>query len=443
VLAAALFSVPAHAINGARLIGQGTASRSMGGVGVAMPQDTIAAWASNPAAAAFLPITDEFWVDFAVSVLAGGGSATLDLQEGSSFGSDKTLAPVFNNALLLPAPQLMRGLLLGFSTTATGGFGVDYRNDALDQPSFFDLGGGKAAPLTSGLYSRFQAVTLAMDGACSITDWLSVGVAPSLVLSSLDLRSGTSAGTSVGVQVGVAGRPHENVALGASYSITSSATLDKVTDLDADGRADVLKSQLPQVVALGAAVSVLEKRILIETDLRWLGWSHAAGFADNDWRDQWVVALGAQARLSQALALRAGYNYGRQPVRVHNDFDGTAPVSVGGTHVPQYYFETARLIGIPALTQHHITAGFVLEVLPLLSLAAGAVLTPAESLREQGSDVLGRGATITAHNRVSFSVEFGLSFKLPLPKEPAAQGAAAPASLPRWWQPGAGAASAR
>jgi len=54
-----------------------------------------------------------------------------------------------------------------------------------------------------------------------------------------------------------------------------------------------------------------------------------------NWKDQWVYALGADYRLSDRLTLRAGYNYGTNPV----------PSS---TLTPLF----------PATTERHLTAGF-------------------------------------------------------------------------------------
>ncbi len=54
----ALSATSALATNGDNLIGIGPTSRSMGGVGIAAPQDAISAIFSNPATLAFTPAPD-------------------------------------------------------------------------------------------------------------------------------------------------------------------------------------------------------------------------------------------------------------------------------------------------------------------------------------------------------------------------------------------------
>ena len=62
---AVLLATPAMATNGDNLIGVGPISRSMGGVGIAAPQDAISAVFSNPAAMCFGPFCPTSQVDFA------------------------------------------------------------------------------------------------------------------------------------------------------------------------------------------------------------------------------------------------------------------------------------------------------------------------------------------------------------------------------------------
>ena len=62
----ATLSPAAFATNGTLLIGVGPISRSMGGVGVAAPQDAIGAVFANPAAMCFGPYCPSSQFDFAV-----------------------------------------------------------------------------------------------------------------------------------------------------------------------------------------------------------------------------------------------------------------------------------------------------------------------------------------------------------------------------------------
>jgi long-chain fatty acid transport protein len=50
-------------------------------------------------------------------------------------------------------------------------------------------------------------------------------------------------------------------------------------------------------------------------DIRWINWKNAKGYKEFQWNDQWVIALGGEFKPMQKLALRAGYNYGKSPIR--------------------------------------------------------------------------------------------------------------------------------
>ncbi|RLB13673.1 MAG: hypothetical protein DRG82_15240 [Deltaproteobacteria bacterium] len=59
---------------------------------------------------------------------------------------------------------------------------------------------------------------------------------------------------------------------------------------------------------------------MAEINVRWYNWADAKGYEDFDWDNQWVFALGVQYRPVGKLALRAGFNYGKNPVNEHNAF---------------------------------------------------------------------------------------------------------------------------
>jgi long-chain fatty acid transport protein len=96
--------------------------------------------------------------------------------------------------------------------------------------------------------------------------------------------------------------------------------------------------------------------------VKWINWSDAEGFEDFDWNDQWVFAVGAQLEAIDNLFFRVGYNYAENPVDEHNGWTNTDFVDVQGKSLPQYYYETFRVIGFPAIVEHHITAGIGYEL---------------------------------------------------------------------------------
>jgi long-chain fatty acid transport protein len=97
-------------------------------------------------------------------------------------------------------------------------------------------------------------------------------------------------------------------------------------------------------------------------DIRWINWKNAKGYKEFQWKDQWVIGLGGEFKPTQKLALRAGYNYGKSPIR------GGAKNPMNANNIPNFaapfsdfYIAWFNLIGFPAITEHHITLGLGYE----------------------------------------------------------------------------------
>ena len=136
---------------------------------------------------------------------------------------------------------------------------------------------------------------------------------------------------------------------GTLVSDQSALGLGKVTyhNVNLDGFA------LPREIALGLAVHP-DADWLLSIKLDWLDWSHAltittvsasdpdnpaaipslAASATNNWRNQWVMAVGGAYRYDAYTLLYMGYNHGRNPVPTQH---------------------TNPLLG--AITKHHLTLG--------------------------------------------------------------------------------------
>ena len=72
--------------------------------------------------------------------------------------------------------------------------------------------------------------------------------------------------------------------------------------------------------------------------------------------------MGGEFKPTQKLALRAGYNYGKSPIR------GGAKNPMNANNIPNFAapfsdFQIAwfNLIGFPAITEHHVTLGLGYE----------------------------------------------------------------------------------
>jgi long-chain fatty acid transport protein len=128
-------------------------------------------------------------------------------------------------------------------------------------------------------------------------------------------------------------------------------------DMTVTGTVTIKDFEWPWVIGGGVAFDASEK-LMLAFDLKYIGWESAmkdfkmsfkadetaenGGFAGlemdanlyQNWENQLVIALGGAFEATEALTLRAGYNYGKNPV-------------------PDQYVNAL----FPAIVEHHITLG--------------------------------------------------------------------------------------
>ena len=169
-------------------------------------------------------------------------------------------------------------------------------------------------------------------------------------------------GFGFGVKLGGLYKISDRLSLGAAYTSKMRLTLDGtlVANLSAVGLgkvtyrdASIEGMALPQEVDVGFAVRPVPP-LLVAVKVAWLDWSGAletstlrAASPDNpgappalslpstlNWSDQYVFAIGIAYDVTEKLILRAGYNYGSNPVP-----------------------ENSLNPLLAAITEHHITFG--------------------------------------------------------------------------------------
>jgi len=361
IMLIATLSPAAFATNGTQLIGIGPISRSMGGVGVAAPQDAISAVFSNPAAMCFGPYCPSSQFDFAGTLFMPEQKAEIQAsgQTYKANSRDNNYAiPAIGFSV--PVGGAESRLRFGLSAYGVSGLGVDYRDTELDQanPNF----GGN--PVAAGTYTNLQLMKFAPTLGYQITPMISAGASFQINYSTLDLGDGTVAAYSYGVKLGGIYKPIDQLSLGLTYTSPQKATYNHVYNFDGspDGSRENLTLEQPQEVGLGVAYEFLKARVLLETNVKWINWSDADGFGDFDWDDQWVFAVGSQWEAIDHLFFRVGYNYGKNPIKENNNWTATDFVNVQGKSLPAYYYETFRVVGFPAVVEHHMTAGIGYEV---------------------------------------------------------------------------------
>jgi len=396
VMLIATLSPAAFATNGTQLIGIGPTSRSMGGVGIAAPQDAISAVFSNPAAMCFGPYCPSSQFDFAGTIFMPEPKAEVQAsgQTVKADARDQNYAiPAIGFSV--PIGGADARWRFGLSAYGVSGLGVDYRDTALDQSGYF-FG---TQPLAAGTYTNLQLMKFAPTIAYQVLPNLSVGTSFQINYSTLDLGDGTVAAYSYGVKLGGIYKPIDQLSLGLIYTSPQKATYNRVYDFDGDGRRQNLTLEQPQEVGLGVAYEFLKPRVLLETNAKWINWSDADGYDDFDWNNQWVFAVGAQWEAIDHVFFRVGYNYAENPVDDHDNWNGSllGPpdfVGVQGKSLPRYYYESFRVIGFPAVVEHHITAGFGYEMGESLVLNLSYMHAFENELSESGTAPDGSSAKL-------------------------------------------------
>jgi long-chain fatty acid transport protein len=407
LIAAIGLVLPATALatNGDNLIGVGPISRAMGGVGIAAPQDAISAVFSNPAAMCFGAFCPSSQVDFSGTVFMPDVHSKVDAGPLSfSSHSSPKVYPIPALGISFNFPDLP-AWRFGFGAYGVTGLGVDYRSSSVDQPNFF----GPGAPLAAGTFSDLNVMKFAPTVAYQFNHWLSLGASLHVVYSTLDLGSGQGSNFGVGAQIGAIVKPTPKLSLGLTYTTPQDVDYNKVIN-GVNGRNRTLTLGSPHNVGLGVAYEIIPRQLLVETDLKWLNWSSANGYSDFDWRDQWVVGVGLQYRPIPKLALRLGYNYGNNPVKTHNNFNGMTMTTVQGTTLPTYYYESFRIVGFPAIVTNHLTLGVGYDVTERFTVNVGYMHAFEHTISESGTNLAGQPAGLKSKLSEN-GVDIGFSWR--------------------------------
>lgn len=364
-LLALIAPTAANATNGLNQIGFGTESVGMAGADIAVARDT-SALNTNPAGLG--------QIEGALADMNTAIAYTGNIRHEDRFGNDKSNSnkyPVLGSLGYVKRSSRYP-VTAGIGLFAQGGTGNDFRNlnTAFDTHDELSIG-FRVARITPGL-------------AWKLSDRFFLGA--SLVGTYADLEEKVFPNTSVadpadpsnsffgfeledmndfnaGIKLGLMYKPVEHLTLGAAWN-------NKV-DLDLEGRMQADLSALglgkvtyrdasaknvdqPQELGIGAALQASD-RLLLTLEVNWIDWSDAVTTGlitashpdnpaappvieiavDNDWRDQYVIALGTVYRWNDRTLLRAGYNYGRNPIPEEH----TNPL-------------------LNTIAEHHLTLGF-------------------------------------------------------------------------------------
>jgi long-chain fatty acid transport protein len=379
--------------NGDNFLGVGAVSRSLGGNGTAAPQDALSAVSLNPAGLSFLSGDPDSEVDMSLTIFVPDISATVGSLSAKS-GAKTYLVPTLGVARPLGGKD--SPWQYGFGVYGLAGAGVNYNNSVLSGTL-----GATPYPLVAGGYTQFETIELASSLAYRVSSQLSLGTAIDVDYGRLDLGGPTKTGLGVGVQPGVIYRPSDDVSFGVSYLSPKPITYNGVVDFSGNGTLDNLKLEAPQQLAFGSALKIPSSGLLIVADARWVNWGGASGYKDFGWQNVWIYGAGLQFdAIPKKLALRAGYTFGANPVKTVNGFNGTsAPANVTdvqGNLVNNYYYQTFRVVGFPAIVENHVSFGLSYAFDNRSSLEIGYTHSFKYTVTEQGLNVLGASTTVSS-----------------------------------------------
>ncbi|MEJ7622089.1 MAG: outer membrane protein transport protein [Aquificaceae bacterium] len=345
------------ATNGDNLIGVSPASRGMGGIGVGMPVGPTDSIFRNPA---WISQYKGFNLSFGGILFMPEVKARVQNPMGDS-GSQRSKADMFVVPEVGIVHQINDKLTFGIGAFGVSGMGVDYRNKD---------------PMLSNMHTNFQFMRVIPALSYKVNDAVYVSGTLHLAYGSLDMGAimcdltgttcwnaggGQSQTYGMGFQLGLAYNMGDFVYAGITYQSPVSMTYKRVFDSDGDFIFEDLKLTQPQELAFGIGVKPMNN-LKVGMDIRWINWKNAKGYKHFQWKDQWVIALGGEYKPTEKLALRAGYNYGKSPIR------GGAKNPMNANRIPNFsapfsdlqiaYF---NLVGFPAITEHHITLGLGYE----------------------------------------------------------------------------------
>ena len=368
----------AWSTNGHALHGIGPANQALGGAGAAYAVDTASALNWNPAtmtglrsrrldisAELFIP---EREVESRISANSfGAGVPATDLEGTTQSDSNIAVLPAIAGLYRPPGSKTT----FATSVTALAGFGVEY--DAEDPP------GPGSNPIVSSqppggfgfgrILSDYQLITLNVGIGHQLTPRWSVGFAAVAAMGRLKTKpapfaapddangdtfasypstNGFDEAFGGGFRIGVLFVPVKDLQIGLAYSSPIWFEEFEWSTEDEIGASRSINFGLDFPAEINFGISyAFSGATRVETDLRWIDYANTQGFRRNGfgptgavrgfgWESILVFAVGLEHRIAKSTILRAGYNYGENPIPGNRTFYN---------------------VSAPAIIEHHLSVG--------------------------------------------------------------------------------------
>lgn len=374
----------AFATNGYFQPGIGIKAKGMGGAAIAFPQDAIAG-GINPAGMAFVGNRIDIGVDFFSPIRQARYEGTAIGTETFKSGTNLFAIPSFGYN-----KQYSENMTLGLSFYGNGGMNTSYKkpigllgttNPGVDFIQAF------MSPTVTHKINETGAIGLAINFAIQRFeakglqnfDNAAFSTSPGNVTNNeYDYSLG------IGARIGWTGDLSENLSLGITYQTpTKMQKFEEYEGLFAEqggfdvpqnfGAGIAVKNILPNTTlafdamwinygAINSVNNILWKSAMaMMTPGQMLGDDNGSGFG---WQDIWTFRFGVQHEFSDTVTLRAGYNYGENPI----------PQS-------ETFFNTIA----PGVVKHHLSIGTTVKVYEKYDLTVSYVHAFKNTVEGSGS----------------------------------------------------------
>ncbi len=340
-----------YATNGDSIIGVGAKTRAMGGAGIALSHGAESTLV-NPA---LITSTKDTEISFGGTVFMPTIKTQLDpLTAGKKIESDADLSII---PALAITSQVYPNVFMGVGMYGTAGMGTDFRGN-------------------NGLFNMettLQLMQFAVPIAYKFAGGLSVGITPIMQYGSLDINYQAPA------PIGKVGYGQKQdfgfgVSLGAVYDFGNGFSVGAVYKSEIEMKYPNVISQaagkfnlkigdtLTQPAEIGVGVAYKNGPHSIALDYKKIKWSSAEGYKAFGWKDQDVFAIGYEYDAGK-WAARVGFNH------------GSSPITIGKNPAINMF----NLLGFPATSKNHFTAGGSYKFSKNFSMDLTVVYSPKET----------------------------------------------------------------
>lgn len=346
LIAIAGLSGSAFATNGDNLIGLGAQSRALGGTGTAAfygAENTL----TNPALLAKMK-----GAEFSIA----GTAFMPDVKASSDIAAPGTMASKSSDADLFGIPEVSLANRIndqwsvGLGMYGTSGMGVDYRGNG----GLFNA------------YSNLQMMKFVPSVAYNGGNF-GLGFALAVQYGALDLNytnaggtvgNGNSSDFGAGFNLGAYYDVTNNITLGFSYQSEINMKYDGQLTTAANGfgigpagMGTITSDKLTQPEEIKLGVAYTTGPWMMTADYKRINWSKAEGYKTFNWEDQDILGLGVKYS-GNGWWFGAGYNYGKDPIKVLPNVAGNAAATYSNQAVNMF-----NNMFFPAIVDSHFTFG--------------------------------------------------------------------------------------